>query len=67
MRNTAIMRDGRSVSHDVRIQAITGEVQPLRIGPRGDLPPTFGQQLRTHAALPTDQVAPLVRILFAAE
>ncbi len=67
LRVTAILSDGRSVSYDVRIQATTGEIQPLRIGPRSDAPLPFWQKIRHQAMLDDGDVRGLARHLEAAE
>ena len=55
LRITGILRDGSTVTHEIRINATTGEMQPLKIGRSGMLaPPLFWQQLRVDNDL-TDQ------------
>ena len=67
LRVTAILSDGRSVSYDIRIQAMTGEIQPLRIGPRSDAPLPFWQNIRHQAMLDETDMRGLARYLEAAE
>ncbi len=67
LRVTAILADGREVSYEVRINAVTGEIQPLGVGKRAALPMPFWEQIRAERMLTPDEIAPLARVLMAAE
>ncbi len=67
LRVTAILADGREVSYEVRINAVTGEIQPLGVGKRAALPMPFWEQIHAERMLTPDEIAPLARVLMAAE
>jgi hypothetical protein len=64
LRVIGILENGDTVTHEVRINAVTGEVQPLRIGRSGSIAPLpFWQQIRAEPALTESQRSNLGRML----
>ncbi len=59
LRVTAILSDGSSVSREVEIQTMSGEIQSLVPGKRSELPRFFTEQLRTQGMLNPAQVTSL--------
>jgi hypothetical protein len=56
LRVIGILENGETVTHEVRIDPVSGEVQPLRIGRSGSIAPLpFWQQIQAEPALTESQ------------
>ena len=63
LRVTAILTDGSTVTREVEIKTISGEIQHIAPGKRSELPSFFNEQLRTHGMLNPAQVAGLAEAI----
>ncbi len=64
LRVIGILPDGTIVTHEFRLQAITGEMQPLSIGKSGLLAPkTFLEQLKLDAMINSESLHGLANLL----
>ncbi len=62
IRVIGVRRDGTAVTNEVRINAVTGEMQPLKFGRSGALAPRpFWDQIQTEAPLTNEQMQSLGR------
>jgi Cadherin-like domain len=55
LRVIAVLSDGTAIEHSIKIQTMSGEIQPLTSGKRADLAPMFSRQIQ--AELPDRQPA----------
>ena len=68
LRVIGVLPDGTTVTNEIRLNARSGEIQPLQIGRSGLIAPwPFADQLRAEAAIEADGLAGLARFLEAAE